>query len=242
MTFFLGEERGGNLKKFLCSILIFLCFASILCAPKAVSSADEPLQFGINFYATNHHYREHLTDGILDRDFGLFQDQGFKFVIVEAIWKYHEPLLGIYDEEAIDDLIRVCNFADKYDIGVVIDFHTRMGSNQWTMPTWLTNRNFETVLLNDTARQAWLNFLGHMAERLDVVENLVSWQMMNEPGWEKTIPTENFTNSWIDLWTEMRGVFKSYSDKPVSIRFDEALVRSDYFNCDPRICDICDDG
>ena len=221
----------------------FQAVSKVTTEPLAANSESADLQFGINYYATYHHYEEqyYLSNDTLDRDFSLFQNQGIKFVILEAIWAYHERTEGNYNEEAIEDLIRVCSFAAKYDLSVVIDFHTRMGSNSWTMPTWLTNRNFETVLLNETAKQSWLNFLSHMAYSLNNLSNLESWQMMNEPGWQSTLPAENFTTSWVNLWKEMRDVFKSYSDRLVSIRFDEALVRSDYFNSAPEIGnEICD--
>lgn len=230
----------GRLRKILGIFLALTLLSVFFCIPSA-KSTDEDLRFGINYYAVNHHYEQYcLTDDVLDRDFSLFQSQGLKFIILEAVWAYIGRTPSSYAPEAIPDLIRVCSFAEKYDLKVVIDFHTLMGSKSWTMPWWLTNRNFETVLLNDTAKQHWLNFLDYVANGLNDVPNLEGWQMMNEPGWSSTLPADQFVSRWVDLWKQMREVFKSYSDRPVSIRFDEALVRKGYFNLNPQIWEVCD--
>ncbi len=230
----------GSLRKILGVFLALALLSVFFCTPSA-KSAEDDLRFGINYYGVNHHYEQYrLTDDILDRDFSLFQSQGLKFIILEAVWAYIGRTEDSYAPEAIPDLIRVCSFAEKYNLKVVIDFHTLMGSKSWTMPWWLTNRNFETVLLNDTAKQHWLDFLGYIAKGFNDVPNLEGWQMMNEPGWSSTLPADQFVNKWVDLWKQMKEVFKSYSDRPVSIRFDEALIRPDYFKMNPQICDVCD--
>ena len=179
---------------------------SITADPSAADSELTDMRFGINYQSTNYHYneREHLTNAVLDRDFSLFKNQGLQFVILNVIWKYFEPAPGVYNQEAIKNLTRVCEFADKYDLNVIIDFHTivRKDSN-WTIPEWVTPRYFETVFTNNTVRQAWLNFLGHMTYSLSNVPNVESWQMMNEPArnsWACNVSVDEFVN----LWTEMK--------------------------------------
>jgi len=135
-----------------------------------------------------------------------------------VIWKYLEPSFRVYKDEALDDLIRVCEYAAKYELQVMIDFHTMMHEGSFTVPEWLSPRKFETVFTNDTARQAWLDFLGHCVSHLSGVENIHSWHMMNEPArheWACDVTVDEF----IELWREMRDVFKTHSGKPVSIRF-----------------------
>ncbi len=207
--------------------MIFLCCVSIFYVPavNAASSDTADLLFGINYQSTNYHYKEHLTDEVLDRDFLLFKNQGFKFIILNVIWKYFEQdRRGIYNDAAINDLIRVCAFAEKYDLSVVIDFHTIVRKDSsWTIPEWVTPRYFETVFTNNIVRDAWLSFLGHMADRLKGVNNIESWQMMNEParnGWACDVSIDEY----VGLWTDMKAAIRTYSDKPVSIRFDECLI------------------
>ena len=231
------------MKKFLCIILIFLFGASTFYFPAntAASSESTDIRFGINYQSTNYHYNEdeHLSDEVLDRDFSLFKNQGFDFIILNVIWKYFEQDgLGEYNDDAVDDLIRVCTFAEKYDLNVVIDVHTIVKKDSsWTIPEWVSPRYFETVFTNPEVKDAWLNFLGHMAYRLKDVDNVESWQMMNEPAigdWACDVSVDDY----VSLWTAMKSAIRIYSDKPVSIRFDECLTN--HFNLDARIADICD--
>jgi uncharacterized repeat protein (TIGR02543 family) len=205
------------------------------------AEADGGMRFGLNYFSTHNHYEPYyLSDEELDRDFALFRDQGLKYVTFCAIWKYLEPELGVYNETAIDDLVRVCDFASEYGLKVCIDFHTMMDNGSWTMPEWLFPRKFEVVFLNETARQAWLNFLDHCAMRLNGSGSIWSWNMMNEPArrdWACDVSIEEF----LDLWAEMRAVFKAYSDRPVSVRFAAQVFEDpNHFNCDPRIYDAFD--
>jgi len=199
------------------------------------------MRFGVNYFSTHNHYEPYyLSDEELHRDFKLFQDQGLEYITLCAIWKYLEPELGNYNEKAIDDLVRVCDFASRYNLKVVINFYTMMSNDSWTMPEWLSPRKFEAVFLNGTARQAWLGFLNHSAARLDSLENIWSWNMMNEP-WRGEWACDVSIDDFLQLWVEMKAVFKAYSDRPVSVRFAaQAFEDPNHFNSDPRIYTLFD--
>lgn len=207
-------------------------------------SADEDgTWYGVNYLSAYNHYEpQYLSDEILDRDFGLFKSQGLEYVTLVALWEYLEPQLGEYNDTAINELIRVCDFASRNDLRVIIDFHTMMTNNSWTMPVWLSPRKFETIFTDatGTARQAWLNFLNYCASRLNSSESIWSWHMMNEPArksWACDVSIEDF----LQLWTDMKAVFKSYSPRPVSIRFTPQVFDDpDHFNRDPRVYGVCD--
>jgi len=209
------------------------------------ASAESPevntVRYGVTYLSTHYHYEPHyLSDETLDRDFSLFRKQGLKYITLAAVWKYLEPQLGVYNDAAIDELIRVCNFASKYDLSVIVEFYTMMQQDSFTMPEWLSPRKFEAVFTSETFRQAWLSFLDHCASRLNSSESIWSWHMMNEPArreWACNVSTEDF----LELWTEMRAVFKSYSDRQVAIRFAAQVFDSPlHFNRDSRIYEVCD--
>jgi endo-1,4-beta-mannosidase len=205
------------------------------------SSDSTAVRYGVNYFSTHNHYEPYyLSDEELNRDFGLFRDQGLEYVTLCAIWKYLEPEFGVYNEAAIDDLERVCVFAYQYNLKVIINFHTMMSNNSWTMPEWLSPRKFEAVFLNETAREAWLGFLDHVAERLDDQDSIWSWHMMNEP-WRRAWACNVSIEEFLELWTEMKAVFKAYSDRPVSVRFTvQAFEDPNHFNRDPRIYSLFD--
>ena len=64
--------------------------------------------------------------------------------------------------------------------------------------------------------------------------------MMNEPArraWACDVSIDDYLN----LWTEMKPVFKSYSNRPVSVRFAAQVFEDpNHFNSDPRIFDVLD--
>jgi len=197
------------------------------------------MEYGVNYLSTWWHYEpKYLSDQELDNDFRLFSDNSLKYVTLVVVWKYIEPALGNYNHTALDDLKRVCQFAAQHGLQAIIDFHTMMQENTFTMPTWLSPRKFETVLKNTTAKQAWLNFLDHTVSYLSTIENIHSWHMMNEPArgsWACNVTVDDFVN----LWSEMRSIFKSHSTKPVSIRFAAGTFDT-HFNRDQRIYEVCD--
>jgi hypothetical protein len=204
---------------------------------ESVNGTD--MRFGINYLSTTYHYEPHyLSNETIERDFALFESHDFKYVSLVAVWKYLEPEYGAYNYAAIDDVKRVCRIASEYNLSVMIDFHTMMKNDSWTMPVWLSPRRFETVLKNNTARQAWLDFLGNYTAYLDDMENIHSWHMMNEPAigdWACNATVDEF----IELWSEMRNVIKAQSTKQISIRFGAKTLHDD-FELDPRIFDLCD--
>jgi parallel beta-helix repeat protein len=205
-------------------------------------SVDTNMEFGVNYLATSYHYDPlyYLSDNTLEKDFSLFRQQGLTYITLVAVWKYLEPSMGNYNHQALNDLKRVCGFAANHSLQVIIDFHTLMFENSSKIPEWVSPRRFQTVFTNATVRQAWLNFLNDTASYLNDVDNISSWHMMNEPA-RKSWACDVSIEAFIQLWTEMKAIFKSYSNRPVSIRFAAYVFDNpEHFNRDPRIYSICD--
>jgi hypothetical protein len=196
-------------------------------------------KFGINYISAYYHYEpRYLTEDVLNRDFALFKQQGLTYITLLMVWKYFEPGYGQYNYAAFADLRRVCEFASKYSLQVIIDIQTQMFANSPKIPDWVRPRMFATVFANSTVHQGWIDFLRYTASYLNDTPNICSWHMMNEPAtgsWAGGISIDQ----WIPLWTEMRNVFKSYSDRPVSIRFGAKVFAND-FHSDPRIYNVTD--
>jgi hypothetical protein len=203
----------------------------------------DDMLLGVNYYSTHNHYESgYLSDDEIERDFALFRDRGLTYVTLGVNWNYTEPERGEYDETALNDLVRICNFAYAYDLKIIIDFHTLMASDgNWTIPDWVSPRRFETVFTDSTnaTRRAWLNFLGNCTEWLNDCDSVWSWNMMNEPArdWGCDVSIDDY----LALWGEMRAVFKSYSDRPVSIRFAAQVFDNPvHFGRNSSIYDVCD--
>ncbi|MGD0804343.1 MAG: hypothetical protein ABSA11_09750 [Candidatus Bathyarchaeia archaeon] len=196
-------------------------------------------RYGLNYLSTNWHYEEkYLPNDTIQRDFNLFRNEGISNITLAIVWSSIESQKGVYNDDALRDIIRVCKIAQRYNISVTIDFHTLMHNNSFTMPSWLTPRKFETVITDPMARQSWLNFINHCVSQLGNVTNISSWQMMNEPAiadWAVQVKIADFTQ----LWREMRSTIRTSSNKPISIRFGGDALSTD-FKYDPSIAEICD--
>jgi endo-1,4-beta-mannosidase len=222
-------------------VTLLATLVSILISPTLVHghASASPFDIGVNYLSTSMHYEsKYLPNATLQRDFQFFQDQGLKIVSLAVVWAYMERNMSDYNTAAVADLKRVSAIAAEHGIQVIIDFHTLMFNNSWTMPVWLPSMKFETVFTNTTYRLAWLNFLGNMSASLSDIANLHSWHMMNEPAlhdWACDVTIEEF----LTLWTEMKSVVRQHSALPVSIRFGSEVFDG-HFNRDPRIYDICD--
>ena len=109
---------------------------------------NKTTEYGLNYFSTHNHYEPYyLTDEILDRDFSLFRKNGINYITLELIWKYLEPSLGEYNDPGLEDIVRVCRFAEKYRIKIIINFYTMMHENTFTMPEWVSPRKFEQIFL-----------------------------------------------------------------------------------------------
>ena len=222
-------------------IILFALASPIQNVTKNAQSQPPETVFGINYVSTHWHYDPYyLSDEELNRDFTLFETQGIEIVILPVIWKYIEPTKGQYNEAAFTDLKRVCAAAETHGLKVIIDVHTLMQEDSWTMPDWLSPRRFQTIFTDSDVRAAWLMFLSNTANNLKDVPNLHSWHMMNEPyrtSWACDVSIDDF----LVLWGEMKTAIRQFSDKPVSIRFaEDSLSKSFHFNHDPRIYDLLD--
>lgn len=202
--------------------------------------SDLPAQ-GLNYATTYWHFETFYTpDSVLHRDFQKFANDGFQYVCFNIHWSYLESSRGVYNAQYIDDLKRAAGIAGQYGLEVMFDFHTLMHDNSYTMPTWLNPRNFEAVVLNTNGHRAdWMNMLAYTVNELDVLTNIHSWHMMNEPyrGWgvDATIA------EWKLFWSECKATFNTHSSRPVSIRFaSDSLVTSTQFDYDLSIFDSSD--
>ena len=85
------------------------------------------LKFGVNYLSTHWHYDSfYLSDEELHRDFKLFSDRGVEFITIAVVWTYFEQIMGIYNNLAFNDLRRICEIANEYELQEIIDFHTLM--------------------------------------------------------------------------------------------------------------------
>jgi hypothetical protein len=226
-----------------------LCCVLLFSNPPTLSYADqtEPrnISTGITYLSTHWHYEPYyLSDAEIHRDFRLFRDNGLSIVTLVTVWKYIEPSPGVYNDEAIDDIIHICEIADEYNLQIIIDFHTMMQLESFTMPEWMNPRKFEQVFRDQKTREAWLNYLDHCVDILCEVDNIHSWHMMNEPARSLYPDTDNWAcnasiDMFVELWWEMRSIFKTYSNKPVSIRFGGDTFDK-HFERDSRIYQVCD--
>jgi len=222
-------------------IIVLMTLVSPLTILQASKAEQESLNFGVTYLSTYYNYEQYyLSNKELQRDFSLFKTQGIKTITLALIWAYMEPAQGRYNKAALSNIKRVSKVAEEYDLQVILNFHTLMHEDSWTIPEWLNPRRFQTVFTNDNARAAWLGFLNNTVNSLKDISNIHSWHMMNEPyrgSWACNVSVADY----LKLWSDMKAVIRLHSDKLVSIRFaEDSLSKPYHFNRDPRIYDLLD--
>lgn len=86
-------------------------------------------------------------DSILDIDFKLFSDDGVRSITITSVWSYIETSSQNYNYSALDEIRRVCEFAEKYNISVIIDSYTIMQASENTDYSWTMSNCFSPPTL-----------------------------------------------------------------------------------------------
>lgn len=139
-------------------------------------------------------------------DFARLRDWGFNLVRYTVFWEGVEPEQGVYDEAYLDATVERIGWLEELGIDVLVDFHQdlysrRFGGNgfpDWSIhdggfeftprQPWSLNY-FEPAVIasytafwrSDALRQAYIDMLAHMLERIEGLPNVIGLDIMNEP-------------------------------------------------------------
>lgn len=204
--------------------------------PRRRPSSNSPssAHIGVNYLTLYHRYD--TPTETLQRDFAKFKSDGVSTIVVAVFWYRLESSRGVYNQQFLNNVIRVCNVAAQYGLEVMIDFHTLIqDSDAWSNPAYVgAGMN---LITDATIASSYVAMVTWTVNQLKGVPNIWSYAVLNEP-WYWPLDDWRKTN-WINLMVEVSGVTRQTTGKLVTVRFVGALFERDW-GWDPRIIDALD--
>ncbi|MFA5890276.1 MAG: cellulase family glycosylhydrolase [Actinomycetota bacterium] len=141
-----------------------------------------------------------------ERDVQIMRERGFNVVRLGIIWKGLEPTRGTYDEKYLDRIQEIVKMLGDHGVMTLLDFHQDMYNERFDgegFPDWATHSevpetnccgfpvNYFTPAVGRAFDNLWLNTDGlwpayraawkHVAARFAGTENLIGYDILNEP-------------------------------------------------------------
>jgi len=203
--------------------LILLAALSSAQEPSAQAVSSNASHIGVNYLTLYHLYD--TPAATLQRDFARFKKDGINTIVIVMYWYRLESSKGVYNQQFINNVIRVANIAASYGLSVMIDFHTLIGdSDAWSNPTYVgVGMN---LISNPAIASAYVAMVTWAVNQLKGVPNVWCYSLLNEPwywpldAWRK--------NSWISLTVSLSNAVRRITSKPVTVRFVAALFERDW--------------
>jgi endoglycosylceramidase len=176
------------------------------------------------------HHGVNVTDGrpvfrVDASDFRQMASWGFNLIRLNLFWEQWEPMQGVYNEDYIDWVGQVLDWADAVGIQVILDFHQDTFGGAWGrgMPEWMVRDDglpfepqdpwffsyFEPAVmaafdhfyndqdLKDAYAGAWLEMVGRYKSH----PALVGYDLINEP-FTGSATVEDFEGVILPAWYE----------------------------------------
>jgi arabinogalactan endo-1,4-beta-galactosidase len=196
-----------------------------LTAEAAKNPRPTPVQkyIGVNYVTLYHAYDTPST--VLNRDFTKFQKDGINTIVILVFWYRVESAPDVYNQEFINNVIRVCKVADKYGIKVMIDFHTLVGEGDtWSNPKYV---GAAMNLITDTKiANRYIAMIKWTVGQLKSLPNIWAYSVLNEP-WYWPLEESRKTN-FINLIVNASAAVKSINNKPITVRFVAPIFERDW--------------
>jgi hypothetical protein len=171
---------------------------------------------GINYMSAGNTFSD--SDTVLNTDFERFANEGIKHISMRLIWSTLEPTYNSLTCKLSSTVLanhkRVLAMAQRYGIGVNVDFWTHFQDVHWDMPSYI--RSIFDIVRNSNSKQLWLRFVTTMVAELKSYQSVESWAILNEPFYSYSSDKPLFQQ----LFAEQVAAIKSVDNtRPVVCRF-----------------------
>jgi hypothetical protein len=189
---------------------------------------------GVNYLTLYHRYDTPQT--VLDRDFSRFKTDGINTIVVALYWYRIESSQGVYNQQFINNVIRVVNVANKYGLKVMFSFHTLIGQGDaWSNPDYVGDGM--NLITNSSIAAAYVAMVKWTVTQLKGLPNVWAYSVVNEP-WYWPLDSWRKAN-WINLIVQLASTVRAIDIKPVTVRFVGALFERDW-GWDPTLLSALD--
>ena len=184
--------------------------------PAQAALTQANLVTGLNYMSAGNIYSD--SDSVLNADFARFAKDGIKHISMRLMWSTLEPTYNSLTCKLSSTVLanhkRVLAMAQKYGIGVNVDFWTHFQDVHWDMPRYI--KSIFDIVRNSTAKQLWLRFVSTIVAELKSYKSVESWAILNEPFYSYSSDKPLFQQ----LFAAQVAAIKSVdSTRPVVCRF-----------------------
>jgi len=197
------------------TLVLTLVIVAIPLVPK-VKADITPGHYGVAYSSAGWSYAESNTT--LQLDFGRFDASNIRLICPWLHWSKIETSRGVYSTTFLNNLRRVCQVADDYNIDVDIDFHSGAGASKtYGLPSWFTSMgyDFDDVATNATIKGWFIDMEEYAVTYLDVEPNIRSFHLMNE--WYATIAS-GLQDEYTTLIQDLHDAIEPLTTRPLSYR------------------------
>ncbi len=209
------------------------------------------IKVGVNYLSLYHMYSDKYTpDDVLRRDFSRFQRDGVSVICLSLFWyrlegntqgdydgeylPYPQEVGGFFGERFLDNVKRVIEVAQEYDVKVLLAFNTLWGDDSsWCTPDYVidpvTGKNIGLAIVrNEDMKQAFIDMFNHTVAYLAGTPGIWAWAILNEPWyWGRTANEHDFVTAngktqkenFIELIESLSSIVKQYDGRQVTVKF-----------------------
>ncbi len=147
-----------------------------------IRTTETGMQVGINYLSNGNAWTE--SNATLQRDFARFSNDGVKHLSCRIMWSVMMPSSGQLSTTAVNNVRRVLDIANQYDIKINLDFWCQFGYTLGYPTSWAGSNYYS--LLNSPYQGYWLSYVTQVVNTLKGYPALESWAILNEPYFESS--------------------------------------------------------
>jgi hypothetical protein len=219
-----------NSNKFnICIVLIALILIIPIIPIGSVSSEQTSnLSTGINFEGPyDWHYT--ISDENIDQDFQLLKENNVDQMEINLIWSAFQTSINPpqYNEQNINNVKRVLDKAEQYQIGVLVNFFqywmdTTTGVPSWCIDPWTGNQRTIAIVRDETIKGYFLDMVAYLVDQFKYSQSITSWSILNEPMHSGSYTSEQITaerEEFHQLIEEGATIIRNLDNRPITVKF-----------------------
>lgn len=202
---------GKNKPCLTASLIFIIAFSAINGYFVPQATANETLETGINYLSYGNGWYE--SNALLQSDFDRFQQDGIRHLSLRVMWSTMMPTNDSLSQNALNNIKRVLNWSQIYDIKVDLALWTQFGSSLG-LPNWVGRSYFS--LFTEPNKGYYLSYIQSIVSELKNCSAIETWDVLNEPYYNSTSQKSDAEAFIADSVLAVKAID---STRPVLVRF-----------------------
>jgi endo-1,4-beta-mannosidase len=191
---------------------------------------SQPFSLGVNYWPRKKamYWWSNFDAGEVEEEFALIREIGLNTVRIFLLWDDWMPTPDTVSKDCLNNLAKVCDIAEKNQLGLDVTFFTgHMSGPNWA-PGWMldgdplfyvkqlvsggqiVNKGYRNYFTDPMVRQAQRIKLETVVSEFKSHPAVWMWNLGNEPDLFAIAPDRETGKGWVD---EMVGLIKSIDDQ-----------------------------